>query len=156
GYLIYGIRDGNARAYTISSEFYPSEQYVFPTTPGTRIDNFNLADPSLPAEQIVTGAHMVRDLMVEVSHRSMVWGFPKYDDFVIHEVTLTNEGETPVTDLHFGTRFGIQVSSRGDNIGPGSLRDVKYGWNDEHEIFYFYDDRSFRFEDEAPIQFNFG
>lgn len=156
GYLIYGIRDGNARAYTISSEFYPSEQYVFPTAPGTRIDNFNLADPSLPAEQIVTGAHMVRDLMVEVSHRSMVWSFPKYDDFVIHEVTLTNEGETPVTDLHFGTRFGIQVSSRGDNIGPGSLRDVKYGWNDEHEIFYFYDDRSFRFEDEAPIQFNFG
>ena len=156
GYLIYGVKDGAQQAYTISSEFYPGDQYVYSTQTGTLIKNYNLTDPSIPAEEVVTGAHMVRSLMVEVSHRSMVWSFPKYDDFVIHEVTLTNAGDSPVTDLHFGTRFGIQVSSRGDNIGPGNARDVKYGWSEEDDLFYFYDHRSFRFEDETPIQFNFG
>jgi hypothetical protein len=156
GYMIYGERDGQAKAYTISTNFYPSEQYVYATDPTRLIKNYNLADPSLPAEEIITGAHMVRDLMVEVAHRSMAWSFPRYDDFIVHEVTITNRGDTPVTNLHFGTRIGAWNNQKGDWFGPGTNNDEKYGWDEEEQVFYVYDDWSFRWEDESPIVFNYG
>jgi len=156
GYIIYGEREGIAKAYTINGRFYASSQYVYPTQNAELITNYNMEDPSLLAEEIVTGAHHVIDLDVDVAHKSMVWSYPKYDDFVIHEFTITNTGSTPLTNLHFGTRLGCWVTQKGDWLGAGTENDEKYGWDEDHQLFYIYDDWSFRWEDESPIQFNYG
>ncbi len=156
GYAIYGEREGVGAAYTILGRFYASSQYVYPTANAELIQNYNMADPALLAEEIVTGAHHVIELDVDVSHRSMVWSYPKYDDFVIHEFTIKNTGSTTLSNIHFGTRLGTWNTVKGDWFGPGSSFDDKYGWDDMEECFYVYDDWSFSWEDEAPVSFNFG
>ncbi len=156
GYAIYGERGGVAAAHTINGRFYAAAQYMTATANATLIQNFNMEDPALLAEEIVTGGLHVIDLDVDIDHKSMVWSYPKYDDFVIHEFTITNTGATALDNVHFGTRLAIWASMRGDWLGPGDDYDDKYGWSDEHDIFYFYDDRSFIWEDETPVTFLFG
>jgi hypothetical protein len=86
----------------------------------------------------------------------MVWSYPKYDDFVIHEFTITNTGSTNLSNVHFGTRLGCWVSMKGDWFGPGTDFDDKYGWDQDRDCFYIYDDWSFNWEDESPVQWSFG
>jgi hypothetical protein len=156
GYAIYGEREGTAAAYTITGRFTPATQYVRPTVPTVLKKNYNMEDPSLLAEEIVTGSHHVISLDVDIAQKSMVWSYPKYDDFVIHEFTITNTDSIPLTDVYFGIRRGILNSVRGILQGPGETYDDKYGWSDEHNIFYFYDDRSFTWEDEVEVSFSYG
>jgi hypothetical protein len=151
GYAIYGVRDGTAGAYTINSRFAPSGQYVFPIEEALLTNNYNLADLSTPGEQIVTGAHHINALNVDVSRRSMAWSIPGYDSFVIHEVTITNNDFSPVTDLFFGQRYGLRFTQR-----SGTRGDEKYGWDEVNRLFYFYDDWSFRFQDEVPVTWTYG
>jgi hypothetical protein len=156
GYIMYGEREGVAAAYTVNGRFYASSQYVYPTENAELVQNYNMADPSLLAEEIVSGAHHVIDLDVDVAIKSMVWSYPKYDDFVIHEFTITNTGSTNLSNVHFGTRLGCWVSMKGDWFGPGTDFDEKYGWDQDRDCFYIYDDWSFNWEDESPVQFPFG
>ncbi len=156
GYAIYGEREGNAEAYTITSRFATAQQYVYPTVTTSLTKNYNMEDPSLLAEEIVEGAHHVVSLDVDVAEKAMVWSYPQYDDFVIHEFTITNTGSTPLTEVYFGLRRGIMNTMRGIYQGPGEDNDDKYDWSDEHNIFYFYDDRSFSWEDEVEVTFNYG
>ncbi|RKY49729.1 MAG: hypothetical protein DRP92_08450, partial [Candidatus Neomarinimicrobiota bacterium] len=156
GYAIYGERGTNNYAYTITGRFGTSSQYVYPTKTTELVKNYNLSNPNLKAEEILVGSHHVIDLGVDVGIKGMVWSFPKYDDFVIFEFTIKNTDTTLVENLHFGVRLDIYVTQRGDWIGPGDDFDDKYGWDEEHNCFYFYDDRSFEWETENPIQFNFG
>ena len=151
GYAIYGVKDGSANAYTVNSVFYPSSQYVTALEDEQLINNYNFTDPSNPAEEIATGSHLVNDLGLEVAHKSMVWSIPKYNSFIIHEITLTNSGTSDVTNILFGMRYGIEMTERSQTI-----TDEKYGWDAARQTFYFYDDRSFNFSDESLIQFNFG
>ena len=151
GYAIYANRNDTPLAYTINTRFQPSGNYVYPLEEATLIKNYNFTDPSDKAEETVTGAHHVIDLNVDVAHKSMVWSIPGYSDFVIHEITLTNSHWTALKDIYFGMRYGIVMTLR-----SGSEYDEKYGWDEEEQVFYFYDERSFRWEDEAPIEYNFG
>ncbi len=157
GFMIYGEREGQPAAYTITGRFSTSSKYVYPTVTTWRIRNWNLLnDPSLPAEEMIGGAQHVIDLDVDVSFKAMNWSYPKYDDFVIYEYTITNTGSTPLDNLYFGTRYATWITEKGDWIGPGTDFDDKYGWDEDHGCFYFYDAESFRWEDEVPLQFNFG
>jgi len=161
GYTIYGERNGSGAAYTIGTAFYSSSQYVYPTVASSLIKNYNLEDPAIPAEEVASGASHVIDLDVDVAHESMVWSFPKYDDFIIHEYTITNTGDTPLDNLYFGVRVACWPTMKGDGaiIGNGNFTwniDNKYGWNEDYDFYYVYDDRSFRWEDEVPLEFNFG
>ena len=154
GYQIYGERGGVAAAYTIGTRFYGSSQYVFATENAAKVTNYNMADPAFLAEEIVTGAHHVIDLDVDVAHKSMVWSYPLYDDFVIHEFTITNTGSNDINNVHFGTRFGMWITQKGDVFSLGSDNDEKYGWDATRNMFYIYDDRSFIWESEDPVGFN--
>ncbi len=156
GYLIYGERAGTPAAYTITGRFGTSSRYVTPLRTTARVKNWNLLDPAVPAEEVITGAHHVRDLNVDVSLKSMAWSYPLYDDFLIHEYTIKNTGSTALENLYFGKRYDIWATLKGDYIGPGSDSDDKYGWDEEHDCFYFYDDWSFNWDSEQPYQFNFG
>jgi hypothetical protein len=151
GYAIYGVRAGIASSYTINSRFFPSLQDIFPIEEATLTTNYNLTDIGVTGEEIVTGGHHVNSLNVDVSRRSMVWSYPGINDFIIHEVTITNSDITSVDSLYFGMRYGIRITQR-----SGSRGDEKYGWDANEKLFYFYDHWRFRAQDEVPVVFNFG
>jgi hypothetical protein len=151
GYAIYGVRAGIASSYTINSRFFPSLQDIFPIEEATLTPNYNLTDIGVAGEETVSGGHHVNGLNVDVSRRSMVWSYPGINDFIIHEVTITNSDITSVDSLYFGMRYGIRITQR-----SGTRGDEKYGWDANEKVFYFYDHWSFRAQDEVPVVFNFG
>lgn len=151
GYAIYGVREGRAYAYTLNSRFFPSGENVFPIEEATLTKNYNLADLNTWGEEIVTGGHHVNGLEVDISRRSMAWSYPKYDDFIIHQVTITNTEFSAVSELYFGMRYGVRLTQR-----SGTRGDEKFNWDAAHQLFYFYDHNSFNFQDETPVQWTFG
>lgn len=151
GYAIYGVRENIASSYTINSRFFPSGQDIFPIEEATLIKNYNLQNIGISGEEIVTGGHHVNGLNVDISGRSMVWSYPGLSDFIIHEVTITNNELTSVDSIYFGMRYGIRMTQR-----SGSRGDEKYGWDATEKLFYFYDHQRFRTQDEVPITYNFG
>ncbi|MEO8399533.1 MAG: hypothetical protein ABI550_06935, partial [Ignavibacteriaceae bacterium] len=151
GYAIYGVRQNIASSYTINSRFFPSGQDVFPIEEATLTKNYNLKNIGISGEEIVTGAHHVNGLNVDIARRSMVWSYPGLSDFIIHEVTITNNELSSVDSMYFGMRYGLRLTQR-----SGSRGDEKYGWDPTEKLFYFYDHRRFRLQDEAPIVYNFG
>lgn len=151
GYAIYGVREGVASSYTINSRFFPSGQDVFPIEEATLTKNYNLQDFGVAGEEIVSGAHHVNGLNVDVAHRSMVWSYPGLSDFIIHEITITNNELSSVDSLYFGIRYGLRITQR-----SGSRGDEKYAWDANENLFYFYDHRRFNTEDETQVVYNFG
>lgn len=151
GYAIYGIRQNVASSYTINSRFFPSRQDIFPIEEATLTKNYNLANIGLAGEEIVSGAHHINGLNVDIGRRSLVWSYPGLSDFIIHEVTITNNELTSVDSMYFGMRYGLRMTQR-----SGSRGDEKYGWDPIEKIFYFYDHQSFNFQDETPVVYNFG
>ena len=151
GYAIYGVRDNIALSYTINSRFFPSGQDIFPIEETILTKNYNLKDIGVAGEEIVTGGHHVNGLNVDIARRSMVWSYPGLSDFIIHEVTITNNELSSVDSMYFGMRYGIRITQR-----SGSRGDEKYDWDPTEKIFYFYDHRRFRFQDEVPVEYNFG
>ncbi len=151
GYAIYGVRENTAFSYTINSRFFPSLQDIFPIEEATLTQNYNLQDLGVAGEEIVSGGHHVNGLNVDVARRSMVWSYPGLSDFIIHEVTITNNELTSVDSLFFGMRYGLRITQR-----SGSRGDEKYGWDAGENLFYFYDHRRFRSTDEVPIVYNYG
>jgi hypothetical protein len=151
GYCIYARRGDKPLAYTITTRYQTSGKYVYPTAEALLTKNYNFTNPAEKAEEIASGAHYIIDLDVDMSHRSMVWSIPGYNDFVIHEVTLTNSHWTTLSDLYFGARYGIVMTLR-----SGTEYDEKYKWDEDNQLFYFYDDRSFSWDDEQPTVYNFG
>ena len=151
GYAIYGVRENIASSYTINSRFFPSGQDIFPIEEATLTKNYNLKNLGIAGEEMVTGAHHVNGLNVDVARRSMVWSYPGLSDFIIHEVTITNNELTSVDSMYFGMRYGLRITQR-----SGSRGDEKYDWDPTERLFYFYDHQSFRFQDEVPVTYNFG
>ena len=62
GYAIYGVRNGSEYAYTLDSRYFPSGQDVYAKQEALLTKNYNLADPNLLGEEIVTGAHYIYGL----------------------------------------------------------------------------------------------
>jgi hypothetical protein len=151
GYAIYGVRENIASSYTINSRFFPSGQDIFPIEEATLTKNYNLANIGIAGEEIVSVAHHVNGLNVDVGRRSLVWSFPGLSDFIIHEVTITNNELTSVDSMYFGMRYGLRFTQR-----SGSRGDEKFNWDPTEKLFYFYDHQSFNFQDETPVTYNFG
>ena len=151
GYALYGVRNGVEHAYTLDTRYFPSGVDVFPVEEMLMTTNYNLADTTIKGEQIAAGSHYVYGAEVEIRRTSRVWSYPKYDDFIIHEIEITNKKFTNITDFYFGLRYSLIATVR-----SMSRNDEKYGWDDDHNLFYFYDDWGFNWEDESPVQYNFG
>jgi len=151
GYAIYGVRNDVEYAYSLDTRYFPSGEDVFPVEEMIMTENYNLTDSEIKGEQVVAGSHYIYGTEVEIRRTSRVWSYPKYDDFIIHEIEITNKKFSNITDLYFGLRYSLLFTVR-----SMSQKDEKYGWNDDQNLFYFYDDRSFNWEDESLIQYNFG
>ena len=151
GYAIYGVRNDVEYAYSLDTRYFPSGIDVFPVEEALMTTNYNLENPEIKGEQVVAGSHYIYGLDVEIRRTSRVWSYPKYDDFIIHEVEITNKKLSDLTDLYFGMRYSLLFTVR-----SYTSYDEKYGWDEDHNLFYFYDDRGFNWENETPIQYNFG
>ena len=151
GYALYGVRSGVEHAYTLDTRYFPSGVDVFPVEEMLLVENYNLEDLELKGEEIASGSHHVYGSEVDIRRVSRVWSYPKYDDFIIHEVEITNKKFSTLTDFYFGMRYSLLFTVR-----SMSQKDEKYGWDADHDLFYFYDDRSFNWEDESPVHYNFG
>ncbi len=151
GYALYGVRNDIEQAYTLDTRYFPSGVDVFPVEEMLMTNNYNLADSSIKGEQVAAGSHYVYGAEVEIRRTSRVWSYPKYDDFIIHEVEITNKKFSNITDFYFGMRYSLLFTVR-----SMSQKDEKYGWDEDNELFYFYDDWSYNWEDETPIHYNFG
>lgn len=158
GYAVHAKLGGVAAGYTYYSRAYPSATYMTVTSPSAEQKNYNMLDASIDAELVVTGGHFVHWVGVQLDMRHMQWSYPDLDDFIIHEYHLSNPDTATetLTDLYFSPRHSIKISLKGEEIGPGSYNDDKYGWLPEEEAFYFYDDRSFDWQTEAEVSYNHG
>ena len=158
GYAVHAKLGGTAHGYTYYSRAYPSATYMTITSPSAEIKNYGMLDQSIDAELIVTGGHYIHWVGVQLDMRHLQWSYPDLDDFIIHEYHLSNPDNATetLTDLYFSPRHSIKISLKGEDLGPGSDNDDKYGWLPEEDAFYFYDDRSFDWESEAEVSFNHG
>ena len=168
GYAVMATVGGINEHFSYYNVAYPPADWMSIKTPSNLVENFNMADPTLPGELVLTGGHYLRkkssdpsvagNIYLEVDMRSIQMSYPDLDDFIIHEYTLTNpaNSEQEITDMYFSPRIGWQISTKGYELGPGGNYDDKYGWFEDERAFYFYDDRSFNFTTGDETQFNIG
>jgi len=74
------------------------------------------------SEEIATGGHHVYGLEADIRWTSRVWSYPKYKDFVIHEIEITNKRFSSLDSLYFGMRYSLYMTIR-----SGTQGDEKYG-----------------------------
>jgi hypothetical protein len=103
--------------------------------------NFAAAGPNVP-EEIVAGKYTTYTgetptmARMHYESRNYSWSVPKYDDFFIQEIKITNA--EPVTIHNFHVVYSIQMF---DNFpsGAGNISDTEYIWDEKRNIFIFYD-----------------
>ena len=158
GYLLHASLGDTTHGYSYYSRAYPSATYMYSTSPSTEYTNNGMLDPSIDAELVVTGGHMLSWVGVQVDMRHLQWSYPELDDFIIHEYHITNPSTNTdnITGLYFSPRIAENISLKGRDYGPGTGNDDKYGWMEDHDAFYFYDDRSYDWETEVDATFNHG
>ena len=158
GYAIHAKLGGVAHGYTYYSRAYPSATYMYVTSNSAEFTNNGMQDPSIDAELVVTGGHMLDWVGVRIDMRHLQWSYPELDDFIIHEYHITNPSTNTenITDMYFSPRIAENISLKGRDYGPGTSNDDKYGWMEDHDAFYFYDDRSYDWETEVAVTFNHG
>ena len=110
--------------------------------------NYNLIDPSLPEEYMEgvmasfpLDAQSRRHMAYTLEARTMVWGLPEYDDFVLIKCKLTNTDSVTFENFYYGRT----VSPTGPSSPLNTSYDAEYMWDAEvsSELgFVFYDDTS--------------
>lgn len=157
GYAIYGVLDGVAQGFTTTSVFYADELFINGENDMVKVQNFNIADAANPVEEYIEGSHIYTDLNLEINMKAMSWSFPKYDDFIMKEITITNRNaSSTVSDIHFGIRVAPEVTVAGHQVGQGDPEDDRYGWHEDEEIFYFHDGWTLQPGTLAEVPFNHG
>ncbi|MFQ6114792.1 MAG: hypothetical protein ACE5NG_12050, partial [bacterium] len=119
------------------------------------ITNYNMQDPTLLAEEIVTGANMINEYGVEMHFKAMAWSYPEYDDFIIYEYVFRNTGSHQITNFRFAPTAELSIATPiGWSIGFW-LDDDDYEWDIEHQAFYFHDGRVW--DDQGqPVDYAYG
>ncbi len=111
--------------------------------------NLNFEVSTTEPEEYIT-SHLRYDLeYLEAKARVMAWAHPKYDDFIIYEVDLINYSDQPLKDVRWGVWWRFEQNQNGFS------RDEKYLWNEERQMFVFYDDRTFDWSTEKETEYKF-
>ena len=135
GYMTWAEIDGIGYPFRVLLAYDHNPTFISPVEGTKLIANYNMADPSLKAEEIVTGAHRINEYDVRVDFRALAWSYPDYDDFIIQEYTFTNEGSSAITNFRFAPTGAMNIALP---IRGRSDDDV-YEWDIAHEAFYFRD-----------------
>jgi hypothetical protein len=111
--------------------------------------NYNFENSTSEPEEWITTRLRYEIEHLDVEAKVMAWSVPRYDDFVLYKVILSNSGDVPLRDV----RWGIKRSFRQNQ--NNFTRDEKYLWNEERKMFVFYDDRTFDWTSEQETQYQF-
>ena len=152
GWMAWGDVDGVGIPFRLCMAYDPNPTHIAPLENTALIQNYNMENTSIPAEEIVTGAaHMVK-FGVDMKFRALAWSYPKYDDFIIYEYTFTNSGTKNITNFRFAPTAEINIATP---LAGGWRDDEQYEWNMEKDAFYFHDDVLWN-EDGEPVTQNYG
>lgn len=123
--------------------------------------NYNFTLDSQMPEEVMYGEAMTVDpntaddshpLIYQMRTRRMAWGLPRYDDFVITQVTVINRDTEEFTDLYL-CLYRVMAPTAG-GWAKGFENDTEYRWDDDINTFIFYDGTSWPHNAEAPIQYS--
>ncbi|MDZ7724243.1 MAG: hypothetical protein U5R06_15915 [candidate division KSB1 bacterium] len=137
GWMAWANVDGAGTPFRVTMTYDPNPTYISPMEDSQLITNHNMQDPSVKAEEMVTGSCLIVEYGVEMHFKAMSWSYPKYDDFIIYEYTLKNTGDHDITNFRFSPTAEINIANP---IAGGWRDDDQYEWSIEHEAFYFHDD----------------
>ncbi len=152
GWMAWGDVDGVGVPFRLCMAYDPNPTYISPLADAQKVTNYNMDDPSLLAEEIITGAAYMVEFGVEMNFRALAWSYPKYDDFIIYEYTFKNTGNKNITNFRFAPTAEINIATP---IAGGWLDDDQYEWNIEKEAFYFHDDVLWN-NQGLPVEQNYG
>ena len=112
--------------------------------------NFAAHGPTMPEEMIELSAIGHQDRVSSANPftlghntRTMGWSIPKYDDFIIYEVSFTNVEDVPFynfvwINVDHGEVCGAW-NHNGGTHGKHTANDVEYVYDAEHDVFVYYD-----------------
>jgi hypothetical protein len=155
GYMAWAEVDGVGIPFRVCMAYDPNPTYISAIENTQLIKNYNLENPSLLAEEIVTGANRINRYGVEMHFRAMAWSYPKYDDFIIFEYIFRNTGNHQITNFRFAPTAELSIAHP---IGfNGEWRDDDdYEWDIDHQAFYFHDGRYWDSEQDEYVNYQYG
>jgi hypothetical protein len=153
GYMAWAEVDGVGKPFRVCMAYDPNPQYISAVQNTSLIKNYNLTNPTFPAEEIVTGANEMVEYGVQMHFRAMAWSYPKYDDFIIYEYTFINTGSHAITNFRFAPTFELSIAQP---IGGFWADDDLYEWDIEHGAFYFHDGRYWNSEEQEYVEYQYG
>jgi hypothetical protein len=131
-------------------------------TPVQLIKNYNFYEQGVNfPEEIVYGAVRSTSIISEegfkglrfvLRSKSRCWSLPRYDDFVITDFTIISEETVPLYNVFF-----MEVIPMLPTKGGRAQRfdnDKEYIWDEEREIFIFYDDSSIPLGTGEPVVYD--
>ena len=152
GWMAWADVDGVGTPFRVCMAYDPNPMYIAPLEDAVLITNYNMDDPSLLAEEILTGANLIVEYGVEMHFRALAWSYPKYDDFIIYEYVFKNTGSHQITNFRFAPTAEISIATP---IYGGWRDDDDYEWDIEHQAFYFHDGRYWD-TDDVPVVEQYG
>jgi len=146
-YRIFNVAQINGESVGWEWRIQRTQTEVYAEVQTRTVKNYNLLDPTQPEEYLegVIGSYKVDDLgnphmAFRLNAKTMVWGLPKYDDFVIIHCKLTNIDDVTFENFYYARTL--------HPVGPpphDHSYEEEYIWDNEisEEIgFIFYDDTS--------------
>ena len=153
GYIVWADVDGVGTPFRVCMAYDPNPTYISSLDRAKIVKNYNMADPLLKAEEIVSGSHVLNEYGVEMHFNAMAWSYPKYDDFIIFEYTFKNTGSHQITNFRFAPTAELSIAQP---IGGFWSDDDDYEWDIEHQAFYFHDGRYWDSEKDEFVDFQYG
>jgi len=152
GWMAWGEVDGIGIPFRLCMAYDPNPTHISPLSDTKLETNYNMTNPSMLAEEIVSGSCLMVKYGVEMHFRALAWSYPKYDDFIIYEYTFKNTGTHNITNFRFAPTAEISIATP---IAGGWDDDEQYEWDIDHEAFYFHDDVLWN-SDNQPVVRSYG
>jgi hypothetical protein len=153
GYIVWADVDGIGTPFRVCMAYDPNPTYISATTDAEIVKNYNMEDPLIKAEEIVSGTHVLNEYGLEMHFEAMAWSYPKYDDFIIFEYTFKNTGSHQITNFRYAPTAELSIAQP---IGGFWTDDDDYEWDIEHQAFYFHDGREWNSELDEYVVHDYG
>jgi hypothetical protein len=153
GYIAWADVDGVGKPFRVCMAYDPNPTYIAAIDRATLVKNYNMEDPFNPAEEMITGSHLLTEYGVEMHFQAMAWSYPKYDDFIIFEYVFKNTGSHQITNFRFAPTAELSIAQP---IGGFWSDDDDYEWDVDHQAFYFHDGRWWDSENDEWVEYQYG
>ncbi len=146
GIVVYATKNGQAITFVNYAKKFES---IEPVIDVQLHKNYNFSESPDKPEEYITATSQIPEYPLEIESERMAWSLPKYDDFILVRIKLTNTGTDALQDLYFARNVPWEQAH-------GFNNDQKFMWLEEEKAFVFYDDRSFSWNSEEETYFEYG